>query len=154
MVWSPGGEPCAGCDLYVEQKVASGEPHGVGLHTGPDGRAISEDLPRGRYEVYLEEVSSLGSMVQVRSGHNVKTALVRSGEVTEVVFGEPRTTVEIRFRPPPMPGWRLRCSGIEANDLYDLRAEGSFEVRRRPGEALTLRLVNDDVSVPLADLAT
>ncbi len=156
MVWSSAADgPCAGCDLFILKELAAGEPPppSMSLRTGVDGMATSEDLPAGRYKVYLEEVSSLGSSVHVRSGHNIKPAEVRAGKVTEVVFGEPRETVEIRFRPSPAPGWRLRCAGRESEDVYDPRADGSFEVRRRPGETLALRLASEGVSVSQGHLA-
>ncbi len=149
-VWSSAnGEPCVGCDLAILKDFAIGEPPppAISLKTGVDGLVTSEELPVGRYRVHLEEVQSLGSAIQVRSGHNVKLADIRPGAVTDVVFGEPRQTLEVRFHPPPAPGWRLRCTGKLGDELYDLRADGSFEVQRQPDEALSLRLVNDGVSV-------
>ena len=155
-VWSSTVDgPCVGCDLSLFKVYGAGEPPppDLSLHTGEDGRAVTEDLPEGQYQIYLEEVSSIGSSVQVRSGHNVKSADVKSGIVTEVVFGKPRQTVEVRFRPQPGPGWRLRSTGAEGSNLYDSQADGSFKVRHPQGEILALRLEGNGISISLGVLA-
>ncbi len=153
-VWSSKTDgPCVGCDLWISSDPAASGPDVPGLRTGQDGRAVTADLAQGRYRINLPEISSFGSMVQVRGGHNVKTAEVEAGTVTEVVFGEPRQTVEVRFRPLPAPGWQLRSTGREAKNLYDPQPDGSFKVRRRPGEALALRLVSRGVGVDQGILA-
>ncbi len=149
-VWSSAnGKPCIGCDLAILKDLGTEEPPppAISLRTGVDGLVTSEELPAGRYRVYLEEVQSLGSAIQVRSGHNVKLAEVEAGGVTEVVFGEPRQTLEVRFYPSPSAGWRLRCTGKLGDELYDLRDDGSFEVQRQPDETLSLRLESQGVSV-------
>ena len=155
-VWSAAADgPCVGCDVVIQKVAAAGVPPlpTVGVRTGEAGLATSEDLPPGHYRIILEEVWSLGSSVHVRSGDNLKLADVRPGAVTEVVFGEPRQTVEIRFRPPPTAGWRLTCAGTAGEETYDAQADGSFKVRRHPGEALALRLVGNGVSVSQGVLA-
>ena len=156
VVWNPSSDgPCVGCDLVIAKVATAGAPaqlH-VSLRTGADGLATSEELATGRYRVILEEVQSMGSAVHVRSGNNVRFADVRPGEVTEVVFGEPRQEVEIRFRPLPSPGWRLRCEGTEGEEVYDAQVDGSYKVRRRPREALNLRLEGNGISVSQGILA-
>lgn len=154
-VWSSASDgPCVGCDLVIVKAVASGEPPPpVSLRTGVDGKAASEELAAGPYRVYLEEARSLGSAVHVRSGHNVKLAEIRSGAVTEVVFGEPQQEVEIWLRPLPGPDWRLRSVGTRDQQTHSPESDGSFHLRRRPGEVLRLRLEAKGVSVSQGMLA-
>lgn len=146
VVWNEDGEsPCAGCTVVVERPGAS-LAFREGAPTSPAGVAEFGPLAPGRYHVVLEEVQSLGSTVTVRSGENLREAEVTTGRTTEVYF-LPTTTVEVRFWPPPPPGWRLSARGSGERRVLDPVSPGIFRVPRHRGEELELSLFRHGVTV-------
>ena len=151
--WTGTGEPCAGCDVVFYRP--GGEPLALstkGLKTDSFGEVRTDILSAGTYHVALEEARSVGGVVSVRSGHNLKIVEVRPSEVTAVIFGQPTRTIGVQFWPPPPPGWNLRVATSQGIEVYEPAADGMFIVRQRPDESLTLRLTREGISVAQAIL--
>jgi hypothetical protein len=134
-VWDEdAGGLCAGCRV-----VFSGPDHGR-LYTDEDGVALSEPVAPGSYVVERPYSRTLGSITFVEAGHGRTTAEVHAGEVVEVELGEPVVTQELVFEPPPPPGWMLTSQSATRSDSYRPTLDGRVELRRRPGEEVTLQL--------------
>jgi len=136
------GGLCAGCRVSI-----SGAEQGP-LYTNEEGVALSDPLAPGAYTVQHPHTRILGSMVVVESGHGSKRVEVRAGEVVEVELGEPVVTQALELVPPPPPGWLLTGQSPSRHDSYRPSPDGRVELRRRPGEALTLHLSAGGLSGP------
>ncbi len=137
-VWDEEADaPCAGCSVSLMLPGAGGE----GLLTGADGEALSPPLSPGTYHVTLVKTQSLGSVVHVQGGHDVRFAEVEPGRVAHVRFGARRATVEVVLSPPPLPGWSLRASGALGAEIVPPGPRGTFVVRKRAGDPVVLNLV-------------
>jgi protocatechuate 3,4-dioxygenase beta subunit len=135
-VWDEEADaPCRGCSLSL-----GGEGRSHSLTTNADGEALSELLSPGRYYASLVQMRSLGSVVTVSSGDQIRRFTIEPGQTTRVQFGEKRQTVEVLFSPPPPPGWKLLAEVGPRADLLDPQPDGSFLVRRPPGQAVKLTL--------------
>jgi hypothetical protein len=135
-VWDEeAGGPCRGCTVWLRGDSSSGR-----LITGEDGEALTEPLAPGRYFVQSPGVRHRGTQATVTGGRDVRSATVRAGEVTHVELGEPVVIQRLELRPPPPPGWNLAAESPNRFDVYRPEADGTFRVRRRPGEPLALSL--------------
>lgn len=135
-VWSEELEaPCVGCNLTL----TSGSGELASLMTGMDGEVLSSPLAPGTWQVALLQVESLGSVVTVRGGESIRAATVRAGQTTPVVFG-PRPALAVSFSSPLPAGWSLLARAGASASVAREQPDGSYAVRRRPGEALTLSL--------------
>ena len=135
--WSEEGDgPCAACEFSLS---GQGEDW-PSLVTGPEGRALSDLLPEGRYAVQRVRVRSSGSVVRVSSGQDVRWANVVAGEIETVEFGEPTLSLEVRFRPPPPSDWTLSARGPGWNRQAEALEAGRFRLRRPPGDSVELIL--------------
>ncbi len=145
-VWNEDGEtPCAGCTVVVAPRGGSSALV-ESARTSLQGIAETGPLAPGHYQVVLEEVRSLGSVVTVRSGDDLREAEVVNGRTTEVFF-LPKSAVEIRFWPPPPPGWRLSARGGGERRVLDPASPGTFTVPRHRGEPLELSLFRNGITV-------
>jgi len=128
------GDLCAGC------RVTISGPDRLGLYTDEEGVSLTDPVAPGSYVVERPYSRMLGSMVIVESGHGRKTVEVRAGEVADVELGEPVVTQVLVFEPPPPPGWMLTSESASRSDSYRPTLDGQVELRRRPGESVTLHL--------------
>lgn len=127
------GEPCRDCRVNI-----SPGPVGV-LRTDAQGEVLSPPLAAGRYSVQVPRVESLGTILIVQGGVAVKTVTVRPRQITEVVFGQSRSVLQVHFDPPLPPGWDLQAHGSTMAS-YRPQADGSFAVKWRSGELTELHL--------------
>lgn len=130
------GAPCQGCGVLIQTPGADIKK----LITDGRGEALSGPLPEGRHSVSLEQVQSLGGVVQVRGGANQRWADVRSGETALVRFGEPTEEVLVHFRPPVPEGWMLTADSDSGSRIAERLPDGAFRVRRPTAGPVTLRL--------------
>lgn len=139
-VWDEQADaPCFGCSISLFQPGAD-RRLGLMMSTDQLGASLSPLLAPGPYQVYLERVQSLGSVVRVSGGDNIRGATVEPGKTAEVNFGEKRSTLEIAFVPAPPPDWSLRAQGSSRSEAYSQRRDGTFQIRKPGGEALRLIL--------------
>lgn len=118
--------PCLGCTLSIDLPGSSRRlPL---MATDQDGELVTPLLEPGQYRVALDEVQSLGSMVRVRSGDNVRNAIVEPGKTASVSFGEKRGTLEVAFVPALPADWSLRVQGA-----FQSEGRGGPHRRRRGG---------------------
>jgi hypothetical protein len=117
------------------------------LMTDGQGEALSGPLPEGRHSVSLEQVQSLGGVVQVRGGNNNRWADVRSGETALVRFGEPTEEALVHFRPPVPEGWMLIADSGSGSRIAERLPDGGFRMRRPTAGPVTLRLGGNGGSV-------
>jgi hypothetical protein len=85
-VFSPGGEPWAGIEVFarVHGKTLNGRTDGQGIHR-------FEDLPDGKYDFWLDHAG-----VESRGGFLVRqTASVQLGRESPVVLGSPPETERV-----------------------------------------------------------
>jgi hypothetical protein len=123
------------------------------MMTNRAGEALSSPLAEGRYYATLEVVQSLGSVVQVHGGENIRWVTVEPGKVATVSFGERRPVVEVRFSSPLPAGWSLWVKGDASAQFAAPRPDGSFAVHKRRGEFLEISLAGPaGVSVRQATL--
>jgi hypothetical protein len=137
VVWDEDTEgPCASCGVII-QGVGI-EP--LALTTGADGTAMTDVLPPGNYVVGLEQVRSVGSVVQMQGGDTAKIARVVDGTVTEVRFGQRFARIVVSFD-IPLPGdWVLTARSSSASGTGRQQPDGGFGVRKPEGEAVSLNL--------------
>lgn len=128
------GGLCAGCEVWVSD---SGQGP---LFTNQEGLVLTAPMAPGSYVVLRPQGRMLGSMVIVEGGYGSKQVEVRANEVTEVVLGEPVAIQVVDFEPPPPVGWLLTGRSPTRSDNYRPTPDGRVELRRRPGEPLTLHL--------------
>jgi len=148
-VWDEEAEaPCAGCPVVAYRPALPGAPEEPmsSLVTDSDGRAMSDLLPPGTYQVVPERVHSVGSQVEVRSGDEQQSAEVVANTVTEVIFGRPGRSLEVRFWPPPR-GFRLLADGPRGRRVVEADPDGVFRLHRRAGEPWILRLAAPGLTV-------
>jgi Carboxypeptidase regulatory-like domain len=136
-VWDEETEaPCLGCSVSV---TGRGD-HGRLLTTDAEGQALTQLLAPGPYRVSRERVQTFGSYMTVSSGDDARTANVESGRTAKVSFGERRTTMALAFFPPPPGGWVLLADAPSYHQRLEPREDGTFRVRKDPGEEVALAL--------------
>jgi hypothetical protein len=128
--------PCAGCPVDI---VLPGG-RSWALQTGASGEAASPLLAPGQYQVGLERIRSLGSAVQVQGGDDIRWATVEPERTARVDFGTKATSLQVIFSPPVPEGWALRADSPSRRLLLQPGPDGSFQVRRKRGEDLSLTL--------------
>lgn len=138
VIWDAAGDvPCQGCLVTLS-------PSSTRLRTDRWGEALSGSLAPGWYNVYRPDVTHLGSAVVTRDDAEKRTARVEAGEITTVRFGDRTETVRVTLQPSAEPGWRLSARTPWRTENVLRREDGSFQIRRRPDEALDLFLVIHD----------
>jgi len=147
-VWDEEADgPCQGCSLTL---TPAGGPS-QSIATDGEGVAVSEPLAEGTYMVTPTKVQSLGWVVQVSGGREIKTVQVVSGETATVHFGERRRRVVVRLH-PQAPGWLLSMEAKTRSGAADPLPDGSFLVAKPQGEAVSLTLVRGRENVALGVL--
>ncbi|MGH8545861.1 MAG: carboxypeptidase-like regulatory domain-containing protein [Gammaproteobacteria bacterium] len=142
MAWDDAtGAQCVGCSVAIVPlaPVASG---GDSLITNSEGEALSKALAPGRYGVGLERVRSLGTLVTVSGGGDLKGVNVPAGETVSIELGRARRTVRIRTLPLLHHSWRLRLSGQRENQVVTADADGLFTFLRDQREKYLVALVD------------
>lgn len=133
--WQDDGSPCVGCTATILGPTLSS----ITVRTDVDGRAVSEELSPDRYQVNLTRERSLGQVVQVSGGDDVRWADVEPRRTSVVLFGEPAETLRVRVDSPLPPGWKLRARG--AGWVRHFEPGSEARIRRQPGEAVRLSVV-------------
>lgn len=136
-VWNEEeGSPCSGCTVNVT--MPGGRSHG--LVTAFNGEALSSLLAPGQYYVALERVESLGPVVRVSGGDDLRWVAVEPGKTVRVEIGDKVAHLDVLFTPTPPPDWTLLVEGLSQQTRISPSPDGSFLVRRKEGEALSLSL--------------
>lgn len=136
-VWNEEEDsPCSGCAVNVTMPGGQSQS----LITAGNGEALSPLLARGQYYVALERVESLGPVVRVSGGDDLRWATVEPGKTVRVEIGERMSRLAVLFTPSPSPEVTLLVEGLSQQSRISASADGSFLVRRRDGEALALSL--------------
>jgi hypothetical protein len=156
-VWDEEADaPCLACSVVLTP--ASGGF--VRLTTDRTGEALSPTLAKGPCTAMIEVVEASGSMVRVHGGDNVRYVTIEPDKVVAVTFGERWPVLAVRFSPPLAAGWSLRAEGLSGALTVTAREDGTFAVRRHPGEPLVLSLIGPaglvvrQASLPAGDAAT
>jgi hypothetical protein len=96
--------PCFGCSISM---ALPGSARRIPLlTTDAEGEVTSPVLAPGEYHVNREKVESLGTLIRVQSGQDVRFATVEPGKTAEVRFGERRSTIYVSFTPRHPPAGR------------------------------------------------
>jgi hypothetical protein len=136
-IWDEEAEaPCLACSVGVEALGGKGDL----LTTDAEGQALTRLLAPGPHRVSREKVQTFGSYMTVSSGDDTRTVNVEPGKTVQVAFGERRTTVTLAFFPPPPNGWGLLADAASYHLRLEPREDGTFRVRKDPGEELALAL--------------
>lgn len=139
-VWDEENDaPCLGCSVSM---MSHDRPSPGILLTDRQGEVVSPPLAPGSWQVYLEALRSSGSYVTVRGGDNIRLVEVESGVTTPVRFGERRISIEVSFSSPPPAGWTLQAVGPAGVAPARRQDDGSFLLRKSPGESLVLGLAD------------
>lgn len=134
VVWDEATDlPCQGCGLRIEPSAARWTTDGFGV-------ATSQPLAPGEYRVYRPRVLHRGSAVISRDDAEYRSVWVRRGKTSTVRFGQRQETVRVSFQPPLDPGWSMSARSARRFERFFASGDGSFEVRRPPGESVDLYL--------------
>ena len=131
------GLPCSGCPVNVTMPGGRSQS----LITTGNGEALSSLLATGQYYVALERVESLGTVVRVSGGDDLRWVTVEPGRTVRVEIGDKVSRVTVLFSPPPPPDWTLLAEGLSQQARIPASPDGSFLVRRKDGEVLSLALL-------------
>lgn len=129
------GGPCQGCTVWLDG------PSSLKLLTDESGEALTEPLDPGTYSLQRPALHHLGSQAVVEGGQEIRSATVRPGETTLVEMGERVVFQTLLLRPGAPAGWKLNTESPTRYDAYWPEADGSFRVRRKPDQPLTVSLV-------------
>jgi hypothetical protein len=119
--------------------------------TDGEGAAVSEPLAEGTYTASPTKVQSLGWVVQVSGGSEVRPVQVRAGETSTVRFGERRRQVVVRLH-PEAPDWTLFTAAGPRSAAAQPLAGGGYQVAKPAGEAVSLTLARGHTNVELGVL--
>lgn len=132
--------PCSGCDVSLQWL----NPQRVKLFkitTNQNGEGISEALPPGRYNAYIEKVVSTGTGIHVGGGGGYsQDTQVFPGKTSPVRLGEPRPLFEVSFDPPPSPDMFLGWDDGSEVGGAQLDVDGVYRTRKRAGSGVQLSL--------------
>jgi hypothetical protein len=140
-VWNEEADfPCTGCAVMLD---ALGTGRTSRVVTDGRGVCLTEPLAPGPYSVSPVDERSLGGIIEVSGGADRINVEVIADAVTPVVIGERTRVVEVRFHPPAPEGWNVTAASASRSFAAKRLADGTFAVRRRPGEAVSLSLHGD-----------
>jgi hypothetical protein len=128
------GGPCQGCMVWLDG------PSSLKLLTDEKGEALTEPLDPGTYSLQRPALHQLGSQTVVEGGQEIRSATVRPGETTRVELGERVVFQTLLLRPGAPAGWKLTAESPTRYEAYWPEADGSFRVRRKPDQAMTVSL--------------
>jgi hypothetical protein len=148
-IWDEESDgPCQGCSVTLT--APSGEVQSIA--TDGSGAAVSEPLAEGVYAVSPVKVQSLGWVVQVSGGQDVKRVEVRAGATALVRFGERQRRVVVRLH-PDAADWQLVATAATRSEAAEVLADGNRQVIKPEGGAVRLTLVRERANVELGLLA-
>ncbi|HYG63078.1 MAG TPA: carboxypeptidase-like regulatory domain-containing protein [Thermoanaerobaculia bacterium] len=131
-VWDEEADaPCQGCGVLVG---------GETIVTDRNGEGLSGLIAEGSHLAILSQVKNWGGEVQVQGGGITKQVDVVAGQITPIRLGEPRSTLEVHFRPRVPEGWTLRAESAMEPGSTERLSNGAFKVRKPKSGPLLLRL--------------
>lgn len=139
--WDESGDgPCQACEIRLQEQARRFKSHR--LVTDTSGEATSDLLAPGPYRVGLVAVRSEGSTVRVSSGGDTREISVASDAEAAVVLGERRAPLEIVLEPAAPSGLLIYAEGAKGFQILQARPDGTFVLRRAPGDAYSLSLTD------------
>ena len=139
--------PCQGCSATINGPAAP-----QSLIADGSGIAFSAPLAPGVYSASRVEVKSLGWVVQVSGGREIKQVEVRAGETARVSLGERRRRIAVRLH-PDVAGWELFAAAGMRSGVAEILGDGSRRIEKPEGQAVRLSLGRGYVDVELGLLA-